>query len=281
MRKRALVLVLLLAVALPPAAFGMASFDYPVVAPVVSMVSGDVTVKEAAVEAWKQAEQGMLLATGDTVRTGPASRCELSAATGKIRLYENTVIVIPEVVDEGDKKDLRGVNLEDGAGLFRIRKRGVERGFEVKTPHIIAGAKGTLFAVQTSKEAGYSRVAVYSGVVEVTDLKRTPETLTPLPRSKIMEVLENLSGFGEIEDYEWEKDPWKEWEKGSVMELSLPSRLPAPALAPLALPGGLTVTSDEPYDEGGGRTGPECAPVTDSSGNPIYYGPPRDGFLPR
>lgn len=281
MRTKVLMLILSLSCLVPAAAFGMASFDYPVVAPVVSMVSGDVSIKEAAVDAWKEAQEGMLLATGDTVRTGPASRCELSAATGKIRLYENTVLVIPEVVDEGDKKDLRGVSLEDGAGLFRIRKRGVERGFEVKTPHIIAGVKGTLFAVQTSQQKGYSRVAVYSGVVEVTDLKRTPATLTPLPKGTIMEVLKDLSGFGEIENYKWDKEPWKEWEKEPSIELSLPSKLPAPASAPQALPGGLVVTSDEPYNEGGSKTGAECAPVTDSSGNPIYYRPDGSGFLPR
>ena len=254
MKGRVLIGVLTIALLIPAMAFGMASFDFPVVAPVVSFVQGDVTVKGDGATDWVAAEIGRLLASGDTVKTGPSSKAEISCATGKMRLYENTVIIVPEVVDEGDKKDVRQVHLDDGTGLFRIKKRGVEKGFEVHTSNIIAGVKGTLFAVLTEKPKRFSRVAVYSGVVEVTDKERTPGTATELKKGQSMGVEDE--GFGD-KDYLDPKSPWKEWEKVDSLGIEL---LDAPAPSPF-----------DRHESDGGDDDPECAPVTDADENPIYY----------
>ncbi|MDF1536477.1 MAG: FecR family protein [bacterium] len=254
-------LVALTAVLLfPSAVFAMASFDFPVVAPVVSFVEGDVTVKGAGASGWEAAEAGRLLASGDAVKTGPKSKAEISCATGKMRLYENTVIIVPEVADEGEKKDIRRVELEDGTGLFKIRKRGVQNGFEVQTTNVIAGVKGTLFAVLRQKPKNLTRVAVFSGVVEVTDTDRTSGTRTRLGRGKTMGV-EDRKGFGDTEDFDPSGDPWGDWEKGGGYRVDL-SSLPAK--------GSLLSTLNQNNDgDDGGE--PECDPVEDSDGNPIYY----------
>jgi hypothetical protein len=211
MKLKTLAIMLAVIIIAPTVVFGMGSFDFPVVAPVVTFTAGDVTIKGAGAIDWDPAEVGRLLTSGDTIRTGPSSKAEISCATGKMRLYENTVIIVPEMIDEGDKEDVRAVTLEDGAGLFRIKKRGVERGFEVKTSNIIAGVKGTLFAVLHEKAKGYSRVAVYSGVVEVTDTGRNPETLTRLGKGAAMDVEED-AGFGDTDTFE-PGDAWDQWEK--------------------------------------------------------------------
>ncbi len=258
MKPRVLTLLVAALLLMPTLAMAMATSEFPIVQPVITFVAGNVTVKGAAGSVWDPAEVGRLLSSGDSIRTGPASKAEISCATGKMRLYENTVIIIPEVVDEGDKKDIRAVTLEDGAGLFRIKKRGVEKGFEVQTSNIIAGVKGTLFGVLHNKTEEYSRVAVYSGVVEVTDRDRSPSTKTTLGQGRTLDI-RNLKGFGEGKDF----DPvniWKEWEKRVNPDASfLGVSAAVLGIRPLYEPW--------PDDEGGGDY--QCPPVVDNDGNVV------------
>jgi hypothetical protein len=258
MKLKTLTIVLAVILLTPAVAFSMASFDFPVVAPVVSFVEGDVTVKGAGASGWESAEAGRLLASGDTVKTGPASKAEISCATGKIRLYENTVIIVPEVVDEGEKKDIRRVELDDGTSLFKIKKRGIERGFEVKTTNVIAGVKGTVFAVQHQRDQNVTRIAVYSGVVEVTDPAGTPGTATSLSKGQSMGVTDQ-TGFGDKEEFE-PGDVWDEWEKSGALSTDWSSLTPSTG-TPLA----------SAADTEGESNEIECDPVEDSDGNPIYY----------
>ena len=260
MKLKTLTIVLAVLLLAPTVCFGMASFDFPVVAPVVSFVEGDVTIKGAGASGWDSAEAGRLLASGDTVRTGPASKAEISCATGKMRLYENTVIIVPEVVDEGEKKDIRQVELDDGSGLFKIKKRGIKRGFEVKTTNVIAGVKGTVFAVLHEKAKKFTRVAVYSGVVEVTDTAKTFGTSTKLGKGETIGI-EDDEGFGDDNTEDFEPDnPWNDWKKPGGYNIDLTS-----------LPAGPSVSLLDYTSDGDDDDDPECDPVVDGDGNPIYY----------
>lgn len=220
MKKSVLFFTLMTAMLIPPGALGMTSFDFPEVDPVISHVEGSVLVKKDGAPGWEAAEVGRLLASGDTLRTEVSSKAEISFATGKVRLYENTAIIIPEVVDEGDKRDIRWMDLDEGTSLFKIKKRGVEKGFEVLTSNIAAGVKGTLFAVSYAKKENYSRVAVYVGVVEVTDIDRTPETRTLLRRGDFVEI-KDRSGFEQVGEFEPD-DVWWQWQKLDSLILKPP-----------------------------------------------------------
>jgi hypothetical protein len=261
MKLKTVMIMMVVLLLVPTGAFAMASFDFPVVAPVVSFVEGDVTVKGSGGAGWESAEAGRLLASGDTIKTGPASKAEISCATGKMRLYENTVIIVPEVVDEGEKKDVRQVELDDGTGLFKIKKRGVQNGFEVKTTNVIAGVKGTVFAVEHKKKKKITRVVVFSGVVEVTDPTKSPGTKTTLGKGESLQVEED-QGFGDdnVEDVE-PGNPWRDWKKSSTSSLKL---IASPSSEP-PYDGGDDDDDDDDDDE------PECDPVVDGGGNPIYY----------
>lgn len=255
MKFKTLLVVLTAVLLMPTAVFAMASFDFPVVEPVVSFVEGDVTVRGAGGSTWEGVQAGRLLASGDTVKTGPKSKAEISCATGKMRLYENTVIIVPEVVNEGDKRDIRAVTVEDGTGLFKIKKRGVERGFEVKTTNVIAGVKGTVFAVQHKKAGNFTRVAVFSGIVEVTDNNKTPGTSTMLSRGQVLDITE-LLGFGSFGDFD-PYDVWNRWKRDPGFEDDF-MRAVRQAINLLLQ-----------MDDGDGEI--ECPPVYDADGNPIDY----------
>lgn len=255
MKLKTLMIVLTVLLLAPAAAFSMASFDFPVVEPVVSFVEGDVTVRSAGGVSWEDVQAGRLLASGDTIKTGPKSKAEISCATGKMRLYENTVIIVPEIADEGEKRDIRAVTVEDGTGLFKIKKRGVQNGFEVKTTNVIAGVKGTVFAVQHKKAGNFTRVAVFSGVVEVTDRDRTPGTSTLLSRGQVVDITE-LLGFGSLGNFD-PYDAWYRWKGNPAFERDFMRAVRQAANLLRLIP------------ERDGEV--SCPPVYDADGNPIDY----------
>jgi hypothetical protein len=132
--------------------------------PVLTIVRGDVSVMPSG-GAWGKAANGMALSGGDSVKTGPSAKAEISFASGAMRLFENTLVVIPGLVDRAGGRDVRQVAMEDGSAVFRIDPA-AGAGFSVKTRHVIAGVKGTTFAVIAG--ADKSRVITYFGLVAVT-----------------------------------------------------------------------------------------------------------------
>lgn len=134
--------------------------------PVLTFARGEVTAKAAGGQ-WAKAEKGLALASGDMVKTGARSKAEISFPSGVMRLFENTLVVIPAVSDKGGKKDIASVQLDSGSTAYRIDPA-VGAGFSVKTKHVIAGVKGTSFGVTAGDKE--SLVVVYFGKVEVTNL---------------------------------------------------------------------------------------------------------------
>jgi len=132
--------------------------------PVLTYTRGDVTAKPSGGQ-WARADKGLALAAGDMVKTGARAKAEISFPSGVMRLFENTVVVIPAVADRAGKKDLASVQLDSGSTAFHVDPAG--GGFTVKTRHVIAGVKGTKFGVTVSEKD--TQVVVYFGQVEVTD----------------------------------------------------------------------------------------------------------------
>jgi hypothetical protein len=146
------------------------------VVPTLSAVVGTVEVRGEGARAWEPRGPGAFLHPGDTVRTGPRSKAEVTHALGVIRLYEHTSLHLP-MESDGRGSWIRQPLLLTGQTLFevaparlgdllaRVSPGGRVR-FEVHTPHVVAGVKGTRFAVV---EAGrQSAVVVYDGVVETS-----------------------------------------------------------------------------------------------------------------
>ena len=240
----------------PGLALGMASFEYPLVSPVISLVQGDVRVLSEGAAELEPAEVGRVLASGDTIKTGTASSAEISFASGKMRLYEHSVIIIPEIVDESDKRDIHSVTLDEGTGIFKIKKRGAKKKFKVNTTNICAGVKGTLYAVKHEKPMKRSRVFVFSGSVEVTDEDITPDTATKLKRGQSIDVDGN-EGFG-IKSYFKSTNPWNKRKLLDSFKVPILSKNPFPI-------------TDRYKGDGDGDDRPDCDNVYDRDGDPIVY----------
>jgi len=106
---------------------------------IVIFTEGDVKIKGADIEGWKDAEVGTLLVEGDSVRTGKESWAEIGFGddfVNVVRLEENTKF---ELISA------RPVKLGLLAGEIRSLVESLESGttFEIKTPTAICGARGT------------------------------------------------------------------------------------------------------------------------------------------
>jgi len=200
-----LFMVLILPVLLPATSFAMGSYaSMPSEKPVINKVIGEVNVKTSDSDSWQAGKAGTLLGSGDTVKTGSDGKCEIYHAGGAIRLYGNTVLIVPVLETRKDAVSIKRVLMEHGAGMFRSSPRGIADGFEVQTLHVIAGVKGTIFSVLNVENG--TTISVYRGRVIVTDTDRTPDTETRLGPGNRMTV-KNGVGFGIIIYFE----PWDAW----------------------------------------------------------------------
>jgi hypothetical protein len=138
-----------------------------------------VEVRSNQATDWKNVNSGTALRFGDVIRTGTQSKAEIRFESGIIRMYENTILEIPsqpqqQKVSENSGQ-LRKVFLSRGRSLFEIFKNRLNGGFEVTSPSLIAGVKGTTFRV--TEEEGVKGVTVFEGIVSVTNRLRHEEMI--------------------------------------------------------------------------------------------------------
>lgn len=193
------------------------SYAAKIVQPFVNVAEGDVTVKPGSEDSWIAAEKGRVLYGMDTLRTGQASRAELVAPSGTIRLYQNTVMTVPEVYsgDEGIR-DISTTNIENGTGTFRIKRRGKKNRFTVSTKHVFAVVKGTIFTVRCQGKE--SLVACLFGRVVVSP-KDGPFKLKKIYLGPgEMVLFHEDRGFGEKIRFENSMYTWNRWNDHFALE---------------------------------------------------------------
>jgi tetratricopeptide (TPR) repeat protein len=144
----------------------------------IVMVLGKVEVQQNAQGGWRQAVVNQKLNAGDAVRTGEASQMALLASDQtQVRLSQQSVFKLKTV---GNQDGGTALELQQGrmwaqakqffTGIFRRTTSLVggqqPRRLQVTTPTSTIGIRGTDWEV-TVGEAGTTRVAVFTGEVEV------------------------------------------------------------------------------------------------------------------
>ena len=186
---------------LPAGLRAMSSGEEPgkVYHPQVRETIGPVVVKGAQGSIWEPVEEGMLLLSGDVLKTDKVGFARIEFASGIIELYETTVLAIPSIGVQDRKKDIQEVSIEEGKALFDINPLGVERGFEFRTKNIQGGVKGTMFTV--SYLDGGTSVNVYRGVVRVSDLERSESSQVELLAGNTVRV-EKRTDFRGVQKFD-------------------------------------------------------------------------------
>lgn len=105
----------------------------------VIFVKGDAAVQKSGKTEWIGAREGMLLSDGDTARTGKNSIIEMSFDKDNkniARVEENSTAILRG-------KALRQIELPGGKIRFVIKSLKKDSSFAIKTPTVIAGARGS------------------------------------------------------------------------------------------------------------------------------------------
>lgn len=114
----------------------------------VIFVKGDANFLKAGKTGWITAKEGMLLADGDTIKTGKGAAIELSFDKENkniVRLEENSTAILRG-------KMLKQIELPQGRIRSLIKSLRKESSFEIKTPTVIAGARGSGWDVDSSEK---------------------------------------------------------------------------------------------------------------------------------
>ena len=123
-------------------------------------MNGEVKIQEAGGTQWFAAEAGMSLTEGDTIKTGKGASLELSMDDDDniiVSLYENSTAVLRG-------SSLERIEIPEGRIRSYVKKLGKGSSFEIKTPTVIAGARGSGWDVEASKE-GLSTVSAFEDVI--------------------------------------------------------------------------------------------------------------------
>ena len=174
MRKKVFSFVLLLFVpfllphpspyAQPPASFSATLIDF----------EGQVLIQKGGENIWLPVEKDMPLEQGDHLKTGAKSFAEILVDDGsQIKLEENSEITLSELsADSQNKSITASVYLWFGRMLSNISRLANSRSrFEVQTPTVVAGVRGTDFAVEVV-DGKQTDVGVFDGEVAVAGLDR-------------------------------------------------------------------------------------------------------------
>ncbi|MFH1752690.1 MAG: FecR domain-containing protein [Candidatus Omnitrophota bacterium] len=113
---------------------------------IVLFLSGDVKVKGAASPEWSDAEVGMVLSSGERVKTGKSSWAEIGFGAefrSIVKVDESTTL---QLIDLGAIK----IGLLDGEIRTLIENLDEGSTFQVETPSAVCGARGTGWDTKTN-----------------------------------------------------------------------------------------------------------------------------------
>lgn len=105
----------------------------------VLLVQGDVKVQKSGKTEWDTAKPGLALADGDTIKTFKSSAIEISFDKDNknlVRLEENSTAILRG-------KALNRIELPEGRIRSLVKNLKKESSFDIKTPTVVAGARGS------------------------------------------------------------------------------------------------------------------------------------------
>lgn len=132
---------------------------------VLSVISGDVQIREADGNEWKDAKDEMKLAAGDTIRTGADSYALITFFEGSTMNIEPNSQIQVQAIEQAEGSDSTIVRLKQMAGETwnRVEKLvdSISK-FEIETPAGTGSAKGTTIGMVIGPD-GETTMRVYEG----------------------------------------------------------------------------------------------------------------------
>jgi hypothetical protein len=114
---------------------------------------------------WVPVKVGTKLKAGDTIQTGPESTVDLFLGQSVVRVNADTAMGFDKLTQMGTGVETvteTQLNLQSGRILGNVKKLAAASKYEIKTPHGVAGIRGTEFIIDAG---GRGRIVVIAGTV--------------------------------------------------------------------------------------------------------------------
>lgn len=178
----------------------------PAQADVLSL-SGEVSVRKAGQTEWSAASEGTMLSEGDTIRTGKDAFAELSMDEG-----DNIIASLggdTSAILRG--KTLERVELSGGSIRSLVKKLGRGSSFEIKTPTLVAAARGSGWDVDYDGES--TTVKAFEDNISVESIDENGKVLQKVSLRPDFQVsIDRHRKFGDNKLIKAaDRNKWKQW----------------------------------------------------------------------
>lgn len=157
---------------------------------------GEVNLHKERRERSLQARVNAPVHINDTLVTGAESRCEIRCTDGiVIRTDENSIFVVsPPQHSVGDSITGNAIKVAAGAVWINARKLAGKRSFDLYTPTVTAGIRGTAYNIDCGSNA--SDVMVFDGAVELQPVDTTAsDSVYIVSRGERFAVVRDLNEY--------------------------------------------------------------------------------------
>jgi len=173
----------------------------------VTFVQGDVKVQKSGATAWDTAKAGLVLADGDTIKTAKASAVEISFDKNNknmVRLEEESTAILRG-------KSLNRIELPVGRIRSLVKSLKKESSFDIKTPTVVAGARGSGWDVIASDKR--DNVKAFEDEIFVQSYDQQGKLIKEIFVREGWEVLvDRFQSPGElIELTDKDRNDWSSW----------------------------------------------------------------------
>ncbi len=168
----------------------------------VVFVIGDVKVKNNLNDAGTKPEVGVLLSKNQILITGEKGTADLQFSNNStLRIRPNSEISIKNLLEQ-DGKLTEEVNLKKGSAIANINKQKQTDNFNIVTPTVIAGVRGTRFLIIVDPDKNkdeVTKVSVLDGSVGITKHKdEVPLSTEPIVIIDGKESAQEISRGGDF-----------------------------------------------------------------------------------
>ncbi len=134
----------------------------------LSILSGRVEIQDLAAGGWRPGIDGMTVAAGSRIRTGPESHAMVTFFEGStVKLDPNTDLEVVRLQYSDDRSNDVALKQWVGRTWSRVIKMADPGSrYQIETPYAVAVVRGTLFTTEVD-ERGATRVMTTEGVVSV------------------------------------------------------------------------------------------------------------------
>lgn len=167
----------------------------------VSFVAGDVKVKSSESDQGKKPAVGDVLSSNQTITTGDKASVDLQFANGShLRVRANTEIILKKLYEDSNGRT-EELFMKQGMLVATVSKEKKTDKFNIVTPTVLAGVRGTKFLVSVNpnkRKQDVTRVSVVEGSVAIYGMQNDEPVGEPIEIIEIKETAEEESPGGKL-----------------------------------------------------------------------------------